>query len=78
MQGNINILKVFETKPTRQFVIKRFTARYRSVKNGPRGGILVYVRENIPSKLLTIDFSSREVSCRDKSQKKEMSILFVL
>lgn len=27
IQGNMDILKVFETKPIRQFVIKRFRAR---------------------------------------------------
>ena len=54
---NIDILLIQETKldasfPKEQFVIEGYSAPYRLDRNRDGGGILIYVREDIPSKLL--------------------------
>ena len=61
--GNIDILMVSETKidmsfPTRQFVIQDFAAPFRLDRTNTGGGILVYVRDDVPSKLLNISYVS--------------------
>ena len=53
---NVDVLVLTETKlddsfPTSQFLIDGFTTPYRMDRNR-RGGILIYVREDIPSKEL--------------------------
>ena len=58
ISGNIDVLVVTETKlddsfPTGQFFIKGFSAPFRLDRNKHGGGILIYVREDIPSKELT-------------------------
>ena len=55
---NIDILMVAETKivssfPKGQFLIDGFAAPYRLDRNKNGGGLLVYVRNDIPSQLLT-------------------------
>ena len=60
--GNIDILMVSETKidmsfPTSQFVIQSFAAPFRT---NTGGGILVNVRDDIPSKLLNISYASSD------------------
>ena len=55
--GNIDILVITETKldnsfPTTQFIIDGFSIPYRKDRNIHGGGILIYVREDIPSKEL--------------------------
>ena len=65
IRGNIDILMISETKidnsfPTRQFLIDGYTAPYRLDRNSAGGGILVYVREDIPSKLLSVNFQNCE------------------
>ena len=57
ISGNIDILLVTETKldnsfPEAQFQIKGYANPYRLDRNGNGGGILLYVREDIPTKLL--------------------------
>ena len=61
--GNIDILMVSETKidmsfPTSQFVIQGFAAPFRLDRTNTARGILVYVRDDIPSKLQNIYVSS--------------------
>ena len=56
--ANIDILMVAETKigssfPRGQFLIDGFVAPYRLDRNKDGGGLLVYVRSNILSQLLT-------------------------
>ena len=58
VRGNIDILMISETKldvsfPTSQFYINGYTSPYRLDRNDKGGGILVYVREDIPSKLIS-------------------------
>ena len=59
IQGNIDILiitesKLNETFPLGQFCIDDFTVPYRLDRNIHGGGVLIYVREDIPSKQLNI------------------------
>ena len=62
VQNNIDVLTIIESKldntyPTEQFLIKGFREPYRFDRiiggGGPGGGVLIYVREDIPSKQLT-------------------------
>ena len=52
--------KTDDSFPLTQFLIEGFTAPYRLDWNWSGGGILVYIREDIPSKLIPTDFSNRE------------------
>ena len=57
VQGKVNILIVTETKldstfPTSQFMIDGFSEPYCSGRNRNGSGVLIYIREDIPSKLL--------------------------
>ena len=57
VQGKVDILIVTETKldstfPTSQFVINGYSEPYRFDRNRNGGGVLIYIREDIPSKLL--------------------------
>ena len=57
ISGNIDILLITETKldnsfPEAQFHIEGFASPYRLDRNANGGGILLYVREDISSKLL--------------------------
>ena len=66
--GNIDILMVSESKidmsfPTNQFVIEGFVTPFRLDRTNTGGGILVYVRDNIPSKLLNISYVSSDIEC---------------
>ena len=59
--GNVDILMVTETKinksfQTSQFIMPGFTSPYRFDRNKDEGGILVYIREDIRSKLLNISY----------------------
>ena len=57
VQGKIDILIVTETKldstfPTSQFVIDGYSEPYRFDRNRNGGGVLIYIRKDMPSKLL--------------------------
>ena len=56
--GKVDILVITETKleltfPNSQFLIEAYSELYCFDRNWSRGGILIYVREDIPSKALT-------------------------
>ena len=58
ISGNIDVLVVTETKlddsfPTAQFFIEGFSPPFRLDRNRYGGGILIYVREDIPCKELS-------------------------
>ena len=66
--GNVDILMVTETKidkffPTVQFIIPGFTSLYLFDRTKDGGGILVYVKEDIPSKLLNISYIASYIEC---------------
>ena len=55
---HLDILTIQETKldssfPTQQLALAGYSEPYRMDRNREGGGVLVYVREDIPSKLLT-------------------------
>ena len=57
MVNNTNLLLISETKPhdyflTAQFQIKGFSCSYRYDRNGKGGGLLLYIRNDIQSRLL--------------------------
>ena len=65
IRGNVDKIMISETKiddsfRTWQFLIDSYTALYRLDRNNVGGGILVYVREDRPSKLISVNFQSRE------------------
>ena len=65
IRGNVDILTISETKiddsfPNRQFLIDGYTAPYRLDRNSVGGGILVYVREDVSSKLISVNFQNLE------------------
>ena len=58
--GNVDILMISETKldnsfPEGQFLIEGYSKPYRIDSNCQGGGIILYVRADIPSKLLSIE-----------------------
>ena len=60
VKGNINVLMTSETKtvdsfPLGNFLIGDFSKPYRLHRDSLGGGILLYVREDIPSNLLEVD-----------------------
>ena len=65
IQNRVYILLMSETKPdeifpTRQFSFEGFTSPYRLDRNGFGVGLLAYVREAIPSKLIKTELSDSE------------------
>ena len=60
VRGNIDVLLVSETKiddsfPQGQFIIDGFSAPYRLDRNCQGGGLMLFVREDIPSNLLAVE-----------------------
>ena len=60
IQDNIDILMIPETKidasfPIGQFLLNSYSTPFRLDRNAHGGGILLYVREDIPSKLLLVE-----------------------
>ena len=57
VDNNINIFLISETKldnsfPSAQFLINGFSAPHRFDRKSKGGGLLFYIREDIPSKIL--------------------------
>ena len=60
VKGNIDVLMVSETKiddsfPVGNFVIDGFCTPYRLDRDSNGGGVMLYVREDIPSNFLATD-----------------------
>ena len=60
VKGNIDVLMVSETKiddsfPVGNFLIDGFSTPYRLDRESNGGGIILYVKEDIPSNLLAAD-----------------------
>ena len=80
VRGNVDILMISETKiddsfPLTQFLIEGFTTPYRLDRNGSGGGILVYIRDDIPSKLIPTYFSNREGFFLELNLRKKKWVL---
>ena len=57
VKNNVDILMISETKlddsfPTAQLLLHAFSAPYRFDRNSKSSGILLYIEEDIPSRLL--------------------------
>ena len=68
VMGNVNVLMVAETKndksfPTSQFILPGFTSPHRFDITKEGGGILAYIREDIPYKLLNISYIASDIEC---------------
>ena len=79
IKDNIKVLMISETKldesfPTSQFMINGFGAPFRLDRNDEVGGIIQYIREDIPSRLVSTESSQVEgffveINLRDKKNK---------
>ena len=67
----ISETKIDETFPSRKFYIEGFTPPYRLNRNCHGGGILAYVREDIPSKLTEMKSSVESISTELNLRKKK-------
>ena len=56
----ISEAKIDDSFPVGQFLIERFCTPYRLNRNSKGRGILLYVREDIPSNLITVDINPIE------------------
>ena len=68
VMGNVDIFMVTETKidksfPTSQFITPGFSSPNRFDRTKEGGEILVYKREDIPSKLLNISRIASDIEC---------------
>ena len=59
VKDNIDILMVSETKldspfPQAQFTIEGYAPQFRYDRNSYGGGILLFIREDIPTKIISI------------------------
>ena len=77
ISGNINVLMISETKldetfPATQFLLQGFCMRYRFDRNRNVGGIMLYIREDIPSRLIerkvrnNVEYFFVEINLRKK------------
>ena len=62
---NIDVLMISETKldesfPTSQFMINGFSAPFCLDRNDKGGGMILYIREDIPSRLVSTESSQVE------------------
>ena len=60
VKGTVDVLTISETKiddsfPIANFLIDGFSQPYRIDRNSSGGGIMLYVREDIPSNLLKVE-----------------------
>ena len=60
---------------TRQFLIDGYIAPYRLDRNSVGGGIFVYVREGISSKLISVNFQNREGFFQEINLRKRKWII---
>ena len=68
VRGNVDVLFICETKidqtfPSSQFVIPGFTTPYRLDRTGRGGGIMLYIREDIPSRRIPSELSASLERC---------------
>ena len=80
ISGKIDMLMISETKiddsfPKGQFLIKGFSEPFRLDRNAHGGGILFYIREDIPAKLLSVEDMPTECFFVDINLRKKKWLL---
>ena len=80
INGNVDILLILEAKlddsfPNGQFLIKGYSAPYRLDRDTQRGGIILFIREDIPSKLLALEDLPTEVFYVEINLRKKKLLL---
>ena len=80
INGNVDILLILEAKldnsfPNGQFLIKGYSAPYRLDRDMQRGGIILFIREDIPSKLLALEDLPTEVFYVEINLRKKKLLL---
>ena len=78
IKDNIDILMIAETRPDEsfpigQFFMNGFSSLFRLDRDRNAGGMLVYIREDIPSKLLAIENVVEAVFVEMNLHKKKMA-----
>ena len=76
IKNTIDILMISETKldssfPNGQFQIHGYSEPYRLDKNGNGGGILVFIREDIPTKLIDSQMKKKGFSIELNLERKK-------
>ena len=76
VSGNVDIIMISETQidetfPARQFYIDRYTPPYRLDRNCNGGGLMTFVREDIPSKLIENSASIEGIFLEINLRKKK-------
>ena len=79
--GNIDILMISETKlnesfPKGQFLIEGFSEPHKLDRNSKGGGIMLFTREDIPAKLLSIRKKSMEAFYIEVNLRKVRWLLY--
>ena len=74
LKGNIDVLmiskpKVEDSFPIRNFLIDGFSTPYRSDRDSKEGGIMLFVKEDMPCNLLAIEKKNGRPLCRIKFAK---------
>ena len=74
LKGNIDVLmiskpKVEDSFPIRNFLIDGFSTSYRSDRDSKEGGIMLFVKEDMPCNLLAIEKKNERPLCRIKFAK---------
>ena len=79
IKDNIDILMILETKvddsfPDGQFFLDGFGTPFRLDRNRNGGGIMLFIRNDIPSKVVSTDDRPIESFCVVKFSKEKMAI----
>ena len=66
--NNIDVLIVTETKldssfPSGQFLIDGFAKPFRRDRNKNGGGVMIFIRDDIPSKEIKVNFLPSDIEC---------------
>ena len=82
INNNTDILMISETKldpsfPTGQFHIHGFSEPYRFDRSSSGGGMLLYIHENIPSKLILTKMTIEGFFVEISLKKKVASLLLI-
>ena len=84
IKSNIDVFMISKTKldesfPTSQFMINGFSPPFRLDRYDEAGGIILYIREDIPSRLISTEFSQVEgffVEINLQNKKNKLSSFF--